>query len=163
MKKIDIDIQCQACKGTGVYIGMAEKNGAAVVCTKCKGTGKYNYVFEYEDFKGMNVCDDVKRVYKSSYGFCIEPTEIPMSNGGVIDMSKEGVSYEEFKKGKLPGHIKQLVCPMLADQGACHDIKEFIAGCELLHGGILCGLPITSCNNQPNKSDCWKRFEDGKE
>lgn len=33
-----IIIECQACKGTGLYKGMAERDGAAVVCSHCHGT-----------------------------------------------------------------------------------------------------------------------------
>ncbi len=163
LKKIDIDIQCQACDGTGVYVGMAERHGAAVVCYQCKGTGKYNYVLEYENFKKMNIRKNIKRVYKSSYGFCIAPTKIPTASGGVIDLETEGISYEEFKIGKLPEHTRQLACPMLADQGACHNIKGFINRCNKLHGESLLGISLTACKNQPHKSDCWKRFEAGKE
>jgi len=34
------ECECSACKGTGLYVGMAEREGAAVVCSRCKGTGK---------------------------------------------------------------------------------------------------------------------------
>lgn len=37
---IKIECECNACKGTGLYVGMAERDGAAVVCYTCKGTGK---------------------------------------------------------------------------------------------------------------------------
>lgn len=43
MKKIEMLIECPACKGTGVYSGVAETEETAVICNKCEGTGAYNY------------------------------------------------------------------------------------------------------------------------
>jgi len=73
-------------------------------------------------------------------------------------MDKEGVSYEEFLEGKMPEHIEQLGCPMMADQGACHKIKGFVQKCQEIHGEYI-GL-LSKCKNQPNKAECWKRFKD---
>lgn len=159
MKKIEMDIQCQSCKGTGVYVGMAERDGAAVVCHTCKGNGKYKYKFEYEEFDGLKKREDVTRVFKQSYGFVIAPRKLDFKNIGEIDMTKEGVSYDDFTKGAMPSHIKNLACPMLADQSACHSIKGFTDDCDKLDGGCLLGRMLTSCKNQQNKLDCWKRFE----
>ena len=40
MKKVvEFDEQCMACGGTGLYVGMAECDGAAVVCTNAKVLG----------------------------------------------------------------------------------------------------------------------------
>ena len=158
MPKIEMTIQCQSCKGTGVYVGMAERDGAAVVCQNCKGTGKYNYKFEYEDFTGLKTRDDVTRVYKQSYGFIIAPKVLDFKGHGEIDMQKEGVSYSEFIAGNMPEHTKQLACPMLADQAACHRIKGFVEECERLDGRCLLGRSLSSCGNQPQKDSCWERF-----
>lgn len=136
-------IECKSCEGTGVYVGMAERNGAAVICTTCNGTGKYNYKFEYNEFTGLKTRENVTRVYKSGYGYVISPTQITFEKHGEIDMSKEGVSYEEFLSGKTPNHIKQLICPMVANQSACHDIKSFVDECERLHGGSMLGMYLS--------------------
>ena len=53
-KIIEFDEKCKSCKGTGVYQGLAEKNGSGVVCYKCKGTGCHHVTFEYEDFELLN-------------------------------------------------------------------------------------------------------------
>jgi len=45
MEKIEMDIECPSCNGTGLYCGMGEKEGVAVVCCKCQGSGKYHYVY----------------------------------------------------------------------------------------------------------------------
>ncbi len=162
MKKIEMKIQCPACKGTGVYVGMAERDGAAVVCHKCKGTGEYNYIYEYEGFTGKKVKEGVKRVYKSGYGFVIAPTPLNFKGIGLVDMSSEGVDYQEFVKGLLPEHTKKLACPMLANQGACHNISGFVDDCERLHGGLIIGMSLSKCNNQKNKLECWQRFNNAR-
>jgi len=110
-------------EGSGVYVGMGERGEAAVVCYNCNGSGKYNYKFEYNEFPGLKKKKNVKRVYKDGYGYVISPEVIDFKDIGEIDMSKEGVSYEDFVKGIKPDHIKNLACPMIADQGGCHKIK----------------------------------------
>lgn len=157
MKTIELRIECPACKATGVYKGMAERDGAAVVCHQCKGTGAYNYKFSYEDFTGIKPAQGVKRVYLSGYGYVIAPSEIEFGDHGLIDMRKEGVSYEAFQKGERPSHIKSLACPMLADQGDCQDIKGFVDECMEIHGGWI--GRISECKGQCQKSECWKRFD----
>ena len=160
MKKIEMEIQCKSCSGTGVYVGMAEREGAAVVCSSCNGTGKYWYEFEYEEFTGRKTKDGVTRVYKSSCGFCIAPKKIFFQGIGEVDLSEEGIDYGAFLAGSMPEHIKSLVCPMLADQGACHSIRGFVDECDRLDGqGSLIGRHLSRCAYQRNKSACWERFE----
>lgn len=162
MKKIEMEIQCKSCGGTGVYVGIAEREGAAVVCRSCNGTGKYQYKFEYEEFTGRKEKEGVTRVYKSNFGYMIAPKKINFHPLGEIDLSREGVGYDAFLAGEMPGHIKSLVCPMLADQGTCHSIRGFVDECDKLDGqGTLIGRPLSSCANQGNKATCWERFERG--
>jgi hypothetical protein len=155
MKTIEMEIECPACNGTGVYTGMAERGGAAVVCRQCKGTGAYQYKYSYNEFTGRKQRDDVKRVYKGGYGYVIA-TGIIAFGKTAVDMDKEGVSYSDFLSGEMPSHTTTIACPMLADQGACHDIKGFVDECMELHGGWIGN--ISQCNNQCNKADCWDRF-----
>lgn len=159
MKRIEMTIQCPACNGTGVYVGMAERDGAAVVCHRCNGSGKYDYSYEYEEFTGIKKAEGVERVYKKGYGFVIAPQVLDFTGIGEIDMGEEGVSYAEFLKGNLPGHTKKLACPMVADQSVCHRVSGFVDECEALHGSCLLGTLLTKCNYQPHKANCWKRFD----
>lgn len=156
-KKIELEIECQTCGGTGIYKGFAERNGAAVVCHTCKGTGCEKYHFAYTPFTKRSIDPTAKRVFITGYGYCVGTKPITLDNGVFIDFSKEGVSYDEFLSGKMPKHIKQMGCPMIADQGACHDIKGFTDRCNVLDGGYI--NVISSCRYQPGKSRCWKRFE----
>ena len=157
MKTIKKEIECSSCKGTGIYVGMGEKDGAAVICHDCKGTGKYLYIFSYNDFAGRKKKADIKRVYLSSLGYCITPEDNSYDGIGMIEMSKEGISYEEFLEGKMPKHIKKMACPMSADQGACHDIKGFDDECKKLNDNHYISH-ILSCKCK-DKMACWDRFE----
>ncbi|MFW6024985.1 MAG: hypothetical protein ACOCRX_01455 [Candidatus Woesearchaeota archaeon] len=144
-KKITMDIECKSCNGTGIYVGIAERDGAGVVCKTCNGTGCQHYTFEYTPFRSRKKRKDIKRVYLSSYGYCISPEPLTLSNGVFVDFSKEGVPYEEFLKGKMPSHIKRMACPMLADQPSCHKIKGFTEKCDELNGGYLSRISNCKC------------------
>jgi len=159
MKTIEMKIECQSCKGTGLYCGIAEGEGTAVICNKCNGSGAYNYKFKYNDFTGRNKTKSVKRVYLNGTQYKIGLGIINYSGVGKVNMDKEGVSYDDFFSGAMPSHIKQLGCPMMADQGACHKINGFTDMCNDLNGGWL--DLITSCKNKCNASQCWERFEIG--
>lgn len=156
MKKIDMMIECPSCKGTGVYSGIGEGEGIGVVCTKCKGTGKYHYTYEYNEFTERKRKEDVERVYLSGSRHKLGLGKINFVNVGIIDMDKEGVSYDEFLEGKMPKHIEKLGCPMLADQSACHRIDGFTNKCNKINGEWI--NRISDCKHQPHKSECWKRF-----
>lgn len=158
MKKIEIDVQCPACGGSGVYCGFAEGKGTAVVCNRCNGSGKYHYVYEYEEFSGRKIKEGIKRVYLSGYGYMTNLGKIKYDGVGLVDMNKEGVSYEEFLNGKMPSHTEIFGCPMIADQGACHNVPGFTEECTKLNGGGYIGY-IRNCKYQDKKHECWKRFK----
>lgn len=163
MKRIEKDIKCQKCEGTGVCVGSCEIDGAAVVCPICKGTGRQHYVFEYEEFEGIERRDDVTRVYKQNYGFVISPNdvygpEMTKSKSDTIDMLDEGVDYEDFLNGKMPTHIEKLACPMVLDELICYDIPGFVDECRRLHGDYI--ISIYNCSYQQNNDKCWERFKE---
>ena len=158
MKEIKLKIECQSCRGTGVYKGMGERDGAAVICYKCKGTGCYDYVFNYTEFTERVPAKNINRVYLDGYGYCLSDKKaVTLDNGSYVDFPNEGVSYEDFLKGKMPKHIKTMACPMMADQGACHDIKGFTEKCGKLNNGYVSFIP--SCKYSTKKKTCWERFD----
>lgn len=157
MKCIEKDIECQSCDGTGVYTGMAENGGAAVVCRTCKGTGKYHYKFEYKEFTGLKKREDIKRVYISGYGYGLAPKKINFDKVGEVDLTKEGVSYEEFLEGKRPEHIRSFGCPMMCDQGACYRLDGFTKKCY--EKGLSAGGYFTDCKYFKNRDKCWDLFD----
>lgn len=155
--KFEKDIVCKSCDGTGIYVGMGERDGAGVICTTCKGTGCQKYKFEYEPFTKRKITKEVKRVFIKGYGYCITTKPITLDNGTFVDFSKEGVSYEQFLNGEMPKHIKHMGCPMMADQGACHNIKGFTERCNKENGGYVSYIPDCKCKN---KMKCWEVFEE---
>lgn len=155
-KVFEADIECKSCKGTGVYVGMGERDGAAVVCSTCKGTGKQHYVVKYTLFTKRKIRDDVKRVYKRGYGYCLAPKLIDFKRIGPVDMTKEGVSYEEFLNGEMPEHIKALACPMLADQGMVHGTELYEKKCHIFIGA---GDSIVQCPCYGQRAECWEMFD----
>lgn len=158
MPKLELEIQCKSCQGTGLYQGVGEGKGTAVVCYDCKGTGKAHYSFQYEEFTGRKLRDDVERVYRRGSPYKLGLGKINFDDIGEIDMDHEGISYREFLNGDTPKHIKQLGCPMMVDQGACHEIKGFVETCNELNGGWINYIP--NCKNKKNILQCWKRFEE---
>ena len=81
--------ECPACDGTGLYRGMAEGPGVAVVCSRCDGGGCVNV--EYTPFTSRKRRSDVREVFLSRGNFVLAcgPTGNP-------------VSYEDFMAGKRP-------------------------------------------------------------
>ncbi len=159
METIKRNVECPACGGTGIYSGIAEGEGVGVVCYKCYGTGMFEYEYKYTPFTGRKHKSGIKRVYKSGSRFKLGLGKIDFDGAGVIDMDKEGISYDEFLIHKLPEYIKRLDCPMSANQGACHKVSGFVNCCNELNGGWI--NLISSCKMQPKKADCWKRFDNG--
>ena len=37
---LEADVECTSCSGTGLYQGMAERDGTAVICYQCDGFRK---------------------------------------------------------------------------------------------------------------------------
>ena len=110
---IDADIECTKCNGTGLYIGMAERGGAAVICYHCNGTGKEHIHKEYVKFTERKDNPNVSRVYKTGGTFCISAKDCVTNEGKVIKFSQYGCTYEEWKNGVEPKPIRDLLCPIL--------------------------------------------------
>jgi hypothetical protein len=85
-----INIDCQACRGTGLYCGYAEPKGVAVVCAGCGGSGCAR--FNYEPFTQRKPKFGVKSVRLSAGSFLVT---------GVGPTGSE-ITYAEFAAGKLP-------------------------------------------------------------
>lgn len=158
-ERITIEIECPSCYGTGLYQGAAERDGAFVQCSACKGTGKTSY--SYTPFAGRKTQDKCKRVYMTSCGYVITDKDITTKDGDFQPFSQCGCTYSEWLDGKTPKPIKFLGCPMMADQGACHNINGFVSKCNEFNGGYIGYIP--KCENQGNKDECWKRLEEGQQ
>lgn len=81
---------CSSCGGTGVYSGMCEGKGNAVICLGCDGTG--GAWIEWTPFVRRRRRHDIRWVSQSRGSFLAT---------GVGAVGKR-ISYREFLKGKRP-------------------------------------------------------------
>lgn len=82
-KKLEVLAQCGDCNGTGLYSGLCEPDGVAVICSICEGTGAIT--IKYTPYAGRVTRDNIHTVRQSG--------------GRVItDAGPTGISltYEEF-------------------------------------------------------------------
>lgn len=103
----EADIECVACGGDGLYVGMCERDGAAVICHRCKGTGRQHVKHEYTAFTKRKTNPEIQRVYNAAGGYCISAKDVTTEdskteNGRTIHFSRAGVSYEEWLEGVKP-------------------------------------------------------------
>ena len=150
MKKlIEFDQECDACDGTGIYVGIAERDGAGIECYKCKGTGKYHFVHKYAPFVEKKKHKKVKRVFEWDAGIMI----------GGDNLSKfGGMSYEDWFDGKpFPekSEMRKFVCPARWYNGSNKSINEK-DWCI-----IRCGQSFHNCKKIKQKAKCWELFDKG--
>lgn len=88
--KQQVEAQCPACSGTGLYRGFAEPKDVAVVCVECNGSGKK--VMTYIPFTERQKRKDVKYVQKSRGSFI----------GTGVGPTGGKSTYEEFLAGEMP-------------------------------------------------------------
>ena len=86
---MEVESECRSCRGTGLYRGMAEPEGVAVVCLSCRGTGCQ--VIKYTPFVARKARSDVETVRLSKGGFLLS-----------CGPTGQSVTYMEFCSGKLP-------------------------------------------------------------
>lgn len=91
-----VEAVCTSCKGTGVYQGIGEADGAFVVCFRCKGTGSIR--IEYEPFTERVEQPLCRRVYKTGMGKVITDENI-VHDGVAYPFGEYGCSYEDWKGG----------------------------------------------------------------
>lgn len=91
MHKFYVDVKCKSCRGRGIIHGSFEPEGVAVVCIHCKGTGckKLAIELEEEPFDQRMILPGITTVKVSAF----------LPEGRV---EHEGITYEDFLRGKLP-------------------------------------------------------------
>ena len=145
-----VEAACDSCDTTGLYKGMGEGGGIAVVCTKCKGTGHYTLVTEWEDFTSNKKRKGVKRVVQVNPGIYIGE-----GNGHSLE-SWGGVSYKEWLATREfpPGsENRKATCPAWWYQSADYDRKPPWKECMIMGS-------FSGCQHFDNKVKCWARFDE---
>ena len=146
------DIKCQSCKGTGLFVGMAERDGWAVVCHKCKGKGHHKHRFVYEEFDGRVPRDNVVQVLEVNPGIVVG---LQGSGRMFTHKSFGGMSYEEWAKGEsFPqgSENREFCCPASWYQSADYDRRPEWEEC------IGAGA-FSNCSRFRGKVGCWERFD----
>lgn len=87
-KRRKIKTVCEECSGTGLYSGVCEKKGEAVICLRCGGSGCL--IYWYTPFKSRKPRRGVRSVRPSRGTF------LATGVGGI----GESMTYAEFAKDK---------------------------------------------------------------
>lgn len=148
-KVFTVKEECKSCQGTGLYQGMGEGPGFAVVCSTCKGTGCHEFVHKYRDFTSRKKREGVLRVLRTNPGICVGVAK------NLTVTSFGGLSYEDWESGKpfCPGtEMRNFTCPAWWYQGADYDKKPKWDKC--LGGGTF-----SSCEYFCNKDACWREWD----
>lgn len=90
----EIDVECEACKATGIYRGLAEPKGVGVVCLKCGGWGRKTLT--YKPFGSRKRRDDIQTVQLSRGSL--------FATG--VGPGGESITYAEFLAGGMPTAAK---------------------------------------------------------
>lgn len=145
MTRETIEGECSACQGTGLYVGFAEKDGAAVVCHHCRGSGKMN--LEFRRFTGRKKREGVQRVYATNVGIWVTPS-VP---GGVSFSAWESGEEDPYAPGN---EMRDHACPFLWYQAVDYEKRPSWNRCMGYGGGI------SKCKHYPDKDLCWARWDD---
>lgn len=151
--KIEFNEECKACKGTGIYSGIGEYNGCAVVCHDCKGTGCFHFVYEYKDFKERRYNKNIRHIYECNPGIKIgESNKFQFSDFG-------GMSYDDWfigKKFTIGMENRKFTCPAWWYQSANYELKPNWSD---NHRKCIAIGSFTNCEYYNQKDGCWKRFD----
>lgn len=145
-KTVKIHEHCGACDGTGLYVGRAERDGAAVVCSRCGGTGGVHR--ELRVFTGRVLRPNIRRVYQRGTGFVVG------EGGGLTLESFGGIPYEVWDPAKpFPEgrEDRERTCPFWF-----HSQRWKHAGCN----DNSPGNRHSDCQHFAERGKCWKLYDD---
>lgn len=138
-----IEAVCRDCKGTGLHVGLAVRDGAAVVCHTCRGTGCQH--IEYEPFRQRRIREGIKWVYEIGAGVVVGT---PFEEYGGMSAA-DWYAGQPFKAGM---EARKYVCPARWYQQANYAKKPQWDQC-------LIADAFTSCQLFPMKDCCWEAWD----
>lgn len=153
MKKIEVDAKCPRCKGTGLYKGVAERDGFAVVCFHCKGAGHLVLKLEWEDFGGRVPMKNVETVLECNPGIVVASDRKLAPFGGM--------PYDDWADGKpfpARSEMRNYTCPAWWSQCAPGNTFEKWPECW-----DSIGRSFSECKFFGHKAACWARYDREKE
>ena len=137
--------ECHACNGTGLYVGAAERDGAAVICSVCKGTGRLEREISYMPFTGRRKREGVERVFATSAGMFIDPT---IGGGATLEEFEENPETAS-EPGREP---RDHVCPAWWYQTVDYERKPDWKECWGVGS-------FRDCSRFSAKAECWRRWD----
>lgn len=147
-KEIRIKHECGSCGGTGLYVGMAERDGAAVVCGRCKGKGWQESVFQ--EFTGRKERKGVLRVFEANVGIVIgEGDGIKLSDFGGMPLA-DWISGKRFESGT---ENRAYACPRQWTQCAGGPMPAWDKCYSCL------GRTFKNCAHFDDKATCWAQWD----
>jgi hypothetical protein len=151
-KTFTVKEKCGPCDGTGLYIGMAEHDGSAVVCHNCDGTGCHVFEHTYEDFEERKeIKRKVEQVFRINPGIGIgkgKDNKFALADFG-------GMPYADWLKGKpFPpkSEMRKYVCPAWWYQTVDYKKKPNWKECPGWGS-------FSDCPHFKNKGACWEKFD----
>lgn len=152
-----IAVECEDCKGTGLFKGVAERGGAAVVCSCCHGTGKREIT--YNKFEGRKEIAGVTRVFEGVSGYLHSDEDITTKDGKTLHYSQYGCSYDAWKSGVNPTPMEELYCPLEYHSNTSVNGKPFFCG---LCAEDYSEESIKDCYFYDRKEMCWKEWHNSR-
>lgn len=147
-KEIRIKHECGSCSGTGLYVGMAERDGAAVVCSSCKGKGWKESVFQ--EFTGRKEKHGVRRVFETNPGIGLgEGNGTKLSDFGGMPLA-DWIAGKPFAPGM---ENRAYSCPRWWTQCAGGPMPEW----DECYSSL--GQSFSKCKHFGNKAACWERWD----
>ena len=152
--KFEYDARCKSCKGTGLYVGEAERDGAAVVCWACKGVGRVHHVIEWDDppIDGPIPRGDVCWVVEKNIA------QVVIGEGGGFTFADfGGMPYIDWLAGKPfpPGsEMRNFVCPWWRYQSGGPSPSWCVAHL---------GMSFKNCPRFASKDMCWTLWDQDQE
>jgi len=150
--KIEYDCKCPACGGAGVYSGLGERDGFAVVCHACKGKGEVHRIYEYEDFEGRAEKPGIIHVVATNPGICLG---LKGEDQTFVYEDFGGMPYKDWLEGKpFPdkSENRKSTCPAWWYQSADYEKKPNWEEC-------MGAGSFSVCKKFSNKDECWDKWD----
>jgi len=155
--RLEGNAECDSCKGTGLYAGFAEKDGARVVCHSCNGKGEVKVSLSWNKFLARKTDKGATRVYTNGMGYAITDKDVTSKEGRFMPFGQYGCSYQDWLNGIEPKPLEFLGCPYQeTSQGLQCDDKNNLYK-NRCKENIGWGR-ITDCKLFSNKGKCWKIY-----
>lgn len=141
--------ECGSCNGTGLYVGMGEHDGAAVVCSRCEGVGWQKSTFK--KFTGRKNREGIVRVFQANPGTRIwEDGMIKLSDFGGMPFA-DWVSGKPFTRGM---EDRSRSCPAWWAQSTGGRGPGWVECRRMI------GRPFSSCERFCCRETCWARWDE---